>query len=375
MKYIILADKSYNYIKPIADGLYNSLVSNGQDALILYDGVYWLQKMNLIKVLLADIFRFFKNIKEGKNKYIYRFKALLFFGANYKKEIKSADCIIVVYNCPSAFYRNSIPRVEDIRKWYSGPIVNYDLHYMPNQGWYGSILGENKNNFGLERFDWYLPASLVTEFPLPLEIPQIYTHIGFDIKGLDLFPEQSDFIALLDFPRKGHEKERELQKRALIETNTKYIELNGRYTREEIRSIYRKSSIFFISVRESFCLPVLEVQLCGCLVFTPYKEWLPAHTLNKSIYESGVGELGRNIICYDNCLEQLKARIEWAKENINSNEIISNFKEDYPYYYGINNEALNTFCEKVEDGLITKDSHNSYAQFNKFISTTDKYSE
>ena len=53
MKLVILSDKSYNYIRPIADGLEHTLVEMGHEVVNYHDGVYWLDRLNLIKVFLV----------------------------------------------------------------------------------------------------------------------------------------------------------------------------------------------------------------------------------------------------------------------------------------------------------------------------------
>ena len=371
MKIVIFASDAYNYRKPIADGLYRNLKELGQDVCIFYDGIHWLNKMNLFKLFLTDLYRFYKNFKAKRPLYIYRFWSILTFWFRNSKRIKDADCIIVVDNCPNVFYRRKVSNIEWLRKKFNKIVVNYDLHYLPNQGWFSRIMKDNPENFGLERFDWFLPASLVTEYALPKDLPCIYNNIGFDIKSNDLHPAQKEFVALLDFPRKGYENERDLAKSALKKTNTKYIELSGLYTRDEIRKIYRESSIYFISCRESFCLPVLETQLCGCKVFTPYAEWLPAHFIDKSVYVRGSGKLGRNFEVYQNDFDLLVSKIEKAKNEFDPEQVIKDFKEDYPKYYSIDKSELQNFLQLIDNGTIASDSHLKYKEYNKMISLED----
>lgn len=369
MKIVILADKSYNYVRPIADGLYNAIVDEGHDVKIYYDGLYWLDKLNLFKILLIDIIKFFKNLGHRKRKiYQYRFLNLLFFTKRNKQDILNSDCIIVVANCPSVFYKDKLKRIEELRKIYSGPIVNYDLHYLPNQGWYSMFKRKNKLNFGLERFDWYLPASIVTEYALSDRIPLIYSNIGFDIRSDDLYPQQNEFIALLDFPRTGYEKERALQVRALKETNTPFIELKEKLNTKEIRNIYRKISLYFVSSRESFGLPVLEIQLCGGMIATPFASWLPAHFLDKNIHEAGNGRLGSNFIMYENNLELLKDKITYTKNCFNSTKNKNNFINEYPDYYRINKVKMKDFIVRISNKEITNMSHLEYKKYNEYIS-------
>lgn len=372
MKFVIFADKSYSYVRPIADGLHKTLLSEGHDSIILYNGIYWLNKLNLIKVLIGDVYRVFMNLLSwNKRKYIYRFFGLLTFNSSKTKKLLSeCDCIIVVNNCPSVFYSNNLKRLEEIRLQYNKPIVNYDFHYLPNQAWYKRIT-QDPNHFGLERFDWYLPVGLVTEYAIPENIPQIYSCIGMDVKKSNLFPEQKKFKALVDFERKGYEQYRNLVIDTLTELNIPYVALNGRYTTDEIRKIYRQSSIYFVSFRESFGLPIAELQLCGCSILTPYKEWCPAHFLDKSPFESGTGELGSNFYVYDNNEEILRNQLLNIKTTFDANQVMAKFKKEYPDYYKINLDELKIFINKLEAGDINAESHLEYKEFNRLISTDD----
>ncbi len=372
MKFTIFTDRNHNYRKPMSDGLCKHLKELGHDVQILYDGNFWLSKTPLWKVFFSDTYKYFQNIKHRKKLYFPRFFSMLSFERKFLVRILDSDCLIVVDNCPNVFYNECLSRIEYLRKVYKGPIVNYDLHYLPNQGWYGMIKERDEANFGLERFDWYLPASLVTEYSVPRSIPKIYNCIGFDIQSPDLYPEQDDFLAVVDFPHKGWENERAIQIAALEATDTNYICLTGKYTRDEIRTIYRKCNLFFTSVRESFSLPVIEVQLCGGLIVTPYKDWLPAHFIDKDIYTEGIGNLGSNFRIYNNDQKQLEEIITKAKKSFNSSKNLRNFIEEYPLYYSMNDNGIVEFCELIKNKRINKDTHLEFEKFNQFISTDDR---
>ena len=372
MKFIIFADKSYNYVKPLADGLHRTLMEEGHECHIWYDGNFWLNKLNMFNVLLSDIYKLFQNIKWRNNKkYIYRFWNLLrFYTKEKRNHLQTCDCIIVVNNCPSIFYSKSLKRLESLRSEYKKPIVNLDFHYLPNQAWWKRI-NQTENPFGLERFDWYLPVALVTEFAIPREIPQIYSSVGLNLQSSNLYPQQEQFQALIDFPRKGYEAYEKMAITALESLGIPYVKLNGRYTRDEIRKVYRKSSIYFVSFRESFGLPICELQLCGAYVFTPYAEWCPAHFLGKDIYEKGSGELGRNFVVYDNDIDVLKEKLSQVKESYSSQHVLENFKEDYPYYYEMDKTAIKEFVNKLANGTITSNTHKEFKEYNKYMSLED----
>ncbi|WP_173474954.1 hypothetical protein [Fibrobacter succinogenes] len=371
MKFVIFADRSYNYIKPLANGLQKTLIEMGHSSEILYNGIYWLSDLNLFKVVIADIYRIYLNIKhKQKDLFIYRFFGLFFFlTAKRRKLLKECDCIIIVNNCPSAFLKNK--RIDWLREKFNKPIVNYDFHYLPNQGWWKYM---NEGYRGLEQYDWYLPVGLVTEFAIPKGIPKIYTCIGMDVNSKDLYPEQDDFIVLLDFPRPGHEIKRSEEKKTLEELGVKFIELHGRYTTKQIRAIYRKASVYLVSCRESFGLPIVELQLCGAKIFTPYLEWVPAHYLNKSINKKSAGLLGENFVVYEN-KDGLKKALQKAKIEFNASKNVEKFKEDYPFYNQISNKMLETFVLKLKEGAITSQSHEEYKKYNGFISKDDDYKQ
>lgn len=373
MKVVIFADKSYNYVKPISVGLHNTLLNIGVESELWDDGVYWLAKLNLVKVLFADIYRFFLNIKNNNRKlYLYRFWNLItFYNKQRRKQLRECDCIIVVLNCPACFYPGS-DRLELLRKEYNKPIINYDFHYLPNQGWWHYI-SQIPNHKGLERFDWYLPIGLITEFPIPHDIPRIYNCIGMDITSSELFPEQTEFTVLLDFPRKEHTEQRARIKEVLDRMSVKWIELSGRYTTSQIRAIYRKCSLYVVSTRESFGLPIIELQLCGAKILTPYKEWVPAHYLNKSPFVVGSGDLGRNFLVYNNDEGTLCEIINKERDAIDYSQNINNFKKDYPYYNKINRIELKDFLEKISKKEINSSTHEKHLIYNKYLSLTDNY--
>ena len=376
MNFIIFADKAYNYRRPIADGLCKHIKECGHTAEVWYDGNYWLVGDSLLKIFLKDVWRVFANFKaRKKNLYIYRFWSILtFYNQKPKNKLRECDAVIVVDNCPNVFMPNKSRRLEMIRETYKKPIVNYDFHYLPNQGWWKYIIKE-EGHYGLERFDWYLPIGLVTEFSIPKEIPQIYNCIGMDIQSDELYPEQKEFTVLLDFPHSEGFYAYDLVLETLNELGIKYIQLRGRYTTSDIRSLYRQCSIYFVNVRESFCLPIIEEQLCGCYIFTPYNEWCPAHFLKNDLIDDSNGLLGRNFICYHNNKEELKEKILAIKSNFNSLQVIENFKKEYPNYNTIDNREFESFLKKIENKEITYISHIDYEQYNRYISLDDDYNQ
>ena len=83
----------------------------------------------------------------------------------FEAKLKVFDLIVVVCHLPTAFEAGALNRIEHIRKSSNTPIVLYQNYYLATRGsWSEKILAAS--GFGLERYDWYLAASLVSEYPL-----------------------------------------------------------------------------------------------------------------------------------------------------------------------------------------------------------------
>ena len=356
-KIAILSDNANSFRKPMAEGLSRLLTKVECKNQLFYDGLRWLQHDGKIEVNYFTTGKFLLAIRE-----ITRYLRYFLF----LRKIKQFQLIIVVMNTPAAFMRDRLCSIEKIRSRYEIPIVLYDLHYLLTKGpWYQLLKdGDPKrnlkpNNFGMNRYDWYLAASEKNENPLPRS-PQPLSVIGLDLKDGTLFQEQEEFIALLDFERKATASVRKLQIRALNETGTKWIELNGQYSIEEIRAIYRKVALYFMASRESFCLPICELQICGSYIVTPYKRWAPAHYIKDS-FAPGEGCLSENFIVYDNDLEKLKQLIVRIKKDWKPNRVVRNFAENYPSLYDGDLQELERFLGLFESGKIPHTLHKRHS--------------
>ena len=114
-------------------------------------------------------------------------------------------------------------------------------------------------------------------------------------------------------------------------------------------------------------MPVVENQLCGNLIFAPQRSWLPSHYLNKSLHDAGEGELGSNFRIYDNDLDKLIAQIQQCRDNYQPQQVLSDFKAQYPQLYHGDLAALELFIGKVASGEINGQSHRHYAGLNEGI--------
>lgn len=191
--------------------------------------------------------------------------------------------------------------------------------------------------------------------------------VGCNMEDDTLYPEQTEFRALIDFERPNHMQERAIQIMALEKTNTPYTVLHGRYPMAEIRKIYRQSSIYFLAHLEAFGLPIAEVQACGGLVFTPYARWAWAHYHKEDLTIRGEGPLSENFRVYNNDLETLCRMIEEAKAQFNAQKNLEVFhREDGKFLTG-NQAALNAFLEALNRGEIHSQLHREHESLNKLI--------
>jgi hypothetical protein len=368
MKIAILANDGATFVKPMADSLTKMFFEMADESIVHYIGKeylkslavpqFWNNPLSYLKTVLIDIAKIIVTPFMGNR---YRRRVLFVTYKELEKDISTSDVIIVVEHLPTAFLPSL--GIEELRRRFSIPIILYDLVNLTL--WPDTIIRiQNQGGFGLERYDWYLYISNIGECPLP-KFFDAFSLIGVDLRGNTLYPGQKDFFAILDFPRKGFENERAIQIQALEETNTNYYQLDRLMTIEEIRKIYRKSCIFFLSFEETFGLPIVELQLCGSYIGTPYKKWAPSHYINKNVYEKGEGDLGKNFIVYNNDKETLKNRIIQIRSNYDPQAVIKEFADTYPHLYHGDSRELRKFIDLVKRGIIHADSHRSYDRFNQ----------
>jgi len=362
MKIAILANNHNSFIRPQTYGLQRLFNRIGIDSNIFFDGHRWLRDNSLYNK------SFFDPIKRWLKQFYCK--------TIFVRRIKDFDVIVIVMNMPVSFSKQIVPNLEKLRNKIDVPIINYDNKYLGTRGpWIDWILNGNPihllepgQGLGLERYDYYLAISVVNEFPMP-KTAHPCSVIGIDLNDGTLYSEQNKkFIALIDFERKNFLPERKIQIEALEETDTDYIILNRSYSMEEIRSIYRKSSMYLLAHRESFGLPICELQACGSYILSPYKHWVGSHFI-KDVYTAGEGALSSNFIIYNNDKEKLKNEIIKIKRNYNPQNVISNFRQNYPHYWEGDTDVLREFIDNVKNKTIHSQSHKEYKKLNNTIIT------
>jgi hypothetical protein len=361
LKILILSNNENSYVKPLSDGLAKAISSLGYACEVVENGHLLLNKhnsgaffkkylSNFVKKIASKLLK--KYFKIEQNEWITAQKRLLF-----KEKVKNADLIILTAHIPNNFLLSHFSMIEDIRNEYAVPIVNYDLVYLPTRSfWKEKIKAANTSKILMDRYDWYLAVSYVSEEGLKGDY-QPFHHIGLDVTHPDLRVSPKEFVAIIDFPQKGFEAERNLQLEVLRELNIPFIKLESPLSKSDLFAVYRKGALFFLSFRESFGLPIVENQLCGNKIVTPYKHWVPSHQLKNDYSEDGEGSLNNNFLVYNNDKETLKKLLLLEQKNYNPTQVYEDFKKDYPHYFSINAAALNNFLHKIEEKSIHADTH------------------
>jgi hypothetical protein len=351
MKIAILANDKPSFIKPLSIGLKNMLERLDVQCDIFYNGLDLLES-----VKPQTTYCTLDRIKAKASYYLKGRRVDSFL--KLTECLSNYDCIVVCLNVPASYAVDRFCGIEMLRKYLAVPIINYDLHFIASMGSWTSQLVEPKGRApGLERYDYNLLATDSSFYGMP-DLDYNYSAIGIDMRDDILTTQKKDKVVfLVDFERKDYEKERAVVLEALKKTNSEYVQLNGVYSMQEIRTLYCGIAGYFLAFPEAFGLPIVELQLCGSYIFTPYNLWPLSHFLNKSKFEKGEGTLGKNFLVYNNSVEQLCEQIEWVKGNYNPQLVLEQFKTEYPTYYSGDTEQLKAFLAKLESGEINHLSH------------------
>ncbi|MDE3184123.1 MAG: hypothetical protein KGM16_11960 [Bacteroidota bacterium] len=270
------------------------------------------------------------------------------------KKLKRFDAVFISECSPNGFWKR-LYNVEKFRKLLRKPVLLYEVYYLGNAPTQIDILSSNGDTL-VDRYDFHLSVSDVTEIKQPSS--DIYFPIGLYAKSWNLMPAvNEEIIAILDFVQPGYEEHRKLQTEALKKVGIKYISLEGSYTIEEIRNIYRQGSIYFMQSSEAFGLPVLECLCCGCQVFTPFSWWPMSWRLDKEPTVHGDGILPECFTVYKNEAQLVDQLIQFKsnyRPGISAEKVFQSLLSNYPsFYYGNRNQLqrLLTNLENYKNNL------------------------
>ncbi|HLE56725.1 MAG TPA: hypothetical protein VJB15_06560 [Rhodothermia bacterium] len=367
MHLAILANELHSFNRTIAAGLARMALACGVTADVYPEG---------LRVLDGPVSLDFATARSavGSGIHLMRNRRML---DRLVDQVAGSSVIVVVAHVPISFARGALRNIELLRERLPEiPIVNYAHYYLPTMDKWGAAVLRGVNNglteedlhnlrrgsFHMSRYDWYLVASVTSEIPLPPG-PQPYSIVGVDIDDGSLFPEQNgELRGLIDFAqnRMNYPSFRKTQIAALERAGIPYRILKGQFSRSEIREIYRHTGAFFLAHRESFGLPICELQACGSRIFTPRPEWAGAHWIKEDLTVPGPGYLSPNFCVYDDDLGKLTEQLAELKSSFDPARNVRVFEEFHPRFLRGDPEALAGFLNRVEDGTINSRSHLEY---------------
>jgi hypothetical protein len=346
MRVAILTSRENSFPKVMAEGLRRMLLSLGVQVRVCPDGLWMIRRQPPVPATPAQAAR------------------ALLRGA-FLRSLRGFDAVIVTGHMPRAFMTDFMDDALVRASLPGVPIVLYDLVYLPTRGAWADWLKTGNpamgiptgGHFGMERYDWYLAASVVSEDPLPPG-PHKLSVVGLNVCTGELFPEQNgSFTGLVDFARPDHPHERDIQIEALKAAEIPYRVLSGTYTTSQIRALYRQTAVYFIAHRESFGVPICEVQACGGYICTPRPDWVPSHWM-KDPALPGPGVLTENFVVYDNDPKSLAATLTALRRTHSwPSSVRRRIFEQQPHLALGDLAALGSFLDRLQSAGIPAGDH------------------
>jgi hypothetical protein len=366
LRIAILANRNDSYVKPMAEGLQRMLSRVGAYGTVFYDGLERLSR------LPTPFTEYIRHNGVGATRILRRVARYLKDEApsvfRFVTAMRGFDAIVVVNSMPDVFLRSFFHDRTLRALLPATPIVLYDVFYLPTRGPWARWLREGRpqsyvttgGNWGLERYDWYLCASVVSETPMP-DGPQPVSVIGIDLDDGTLRPGPKPvFSALIDFEYAENMQERAVQIQALQSAHIPYTVLHGHYRIDKIREIYRSTCVYFVASRESFGLPICELQACGSYIFTPDTHWCPSHWVKPDLSQAGPGELSPNFVIYHNDQQLLIRELHRIRAGYDPQVVVSTFRRWHSQLFSGNDAELQRFIDKLRDGTINSRSHTNF---------------
>jgi glycosyltransferase involved in cell wall biosynthesis len=324
----------------LATSLKQQLESCGVEANIYYD--------------ISIMTRLVKYRESGLSFHFWLWRKISNYFSDKKviKDLQVSDTVVICECTPNGFWRR-LYNVEELKKILKKPILFYEVYYLGNAPTQIECLKKCGDPL-FNRYDWHLAVTDVTEIRTPTG--NGYSCIGLDLSGTDLHPLPKDeFIALVDFKQEGYEQIQADQLTVLAAMNIKTIVLNGRYTTEEIREMYKKASIFFIQFPEAFGLPIAECLACGVQIFTPVSGWPMSWRLDDHPVMHGPGQLADCFTVYESENDLAKKLMTFKDQYdlfTTPRKVFDDFIKNYPALYFGNKIAIKEVLQMIKDGRI-----------------------
>lgn len=293
---------------------------------------------------------FGKNKRSGRIHFRVKEKLFNFFrDNNIIKKLKRSDAIVLSECTPNGFWRN-YHGIEELKsKVKNIPIIYHEVYYLGNAPSQIDKLA-TENNPTIDRYDWHLAVSEVTEIRTIPKPPWSCVGLNLENTGLKPIPKQR-FFAIVDFEQKGYEEQRNIQKEALKLAGIEVISFEKKMPINKIRNFYQNASIYFITSPEAFGLPIAECLASGTAVFTPSSSWPMSWRLDENPKMWEKGQLPECFVVYndkDDLVEKLisfKNNFDYKKTPLELNRI---FKTNYPHFYYGNTKAVIDLTDRIK---------------------------
>lgn len=262
--------------------------------------------------------------------------------------LKTYDAIVVSDCEPNGFWKHHFG-IEKLKKLLKKPIAFHEVYYLGNVPTHVNKL-KSQGHPTMERYDWHLAVTDVTEIRTSPNPPWSLVGLNLEGEGLDV-GHKKEFFAIVDFERKGYEKYRDEQIKALDNIGLPYVAFEERMPMDEIRDYYKRASLIFLSFPETFGVPIAECLACGTAVFTPSSSWPMSWRLDEDPKPNSIGNLPDCFIEYEN-LEKLEMLLlefhqNWDKEKV-PKCIRGLFLETYPHFFYGNFNGVKEFLKIVD---------------------------
>lgn len=338
MKIAIITRKDYRSPRILAESLKLQIEQAGSEAKIYYD-------IDLLNRLVS-----YRESNLTFHFWLRRKIAYYFYDKKITKLLRGSDAVVISECIPNGFWKR-LYNVEKFKKIIRKPVFLYEVYYLGNAPTQIEQLKKTGNPL-FERFDWYLSVTDVTEIKIKPGVE--YSCVGLNLKVSNLHPTaKKEFIALVDFKQPGYDHFQQEQLTVLFDLEIKTIVLEGQYSIDEIRELYKAASVFFIQSHEAFGLPIAECLACGVQIYTASSAWPMSWRLEKNPALHSEGTLPEIFTVYHS-KEDLKQKIITTKEKYDlittPFQIFEAFTKYYPHFYYGNSAELKAVLTKIEEG-------------------------
>jgi hypothetical protein len=263
------------------------------------------------------------------------------------KKLRTYDAIVISECIPNGFW-SDLYDIEALKKITGKPVLFYEVFYLGNAQSQISKLELGRHRL-IDRYDWHLSVAPTTEAMTASRGP--WTCIGIDLSYLKLKPQpKRQFTALVDFDHPGYRVYRENHLRILAELGIEAITLDGNYSIQEIRKLYRRAAVFFLETPEAFGLPIAECLALGTRVYLPEAKWAMSWRRPSSTDQDAHRDLPSAFATYDSW-DDLKRKLANERDTYDSvstpNEVFQSFISNYPEYYFGNRDALQDVVDRI----------------------------